>query len=136
MSDKSGMINFLSLSLSLYIYMPCWLFGLVGWRCDKTLSQVAMLNLKAGQKAMLARSYSDAAKYLKVALALRDSIGGRGPWEGEEERRRTTMKIYLEAISAHYWNFEVPGDASTRYIIGFLKPKLSHPFLCCDECWV
>ncbi len=67
-----------------------------------------MLNFKAGQTAKLASSYADAAKYLKIALALRESIEG-GAWEGEE-RRRTTMKIYLEAITALYWNFEVSGE--------------------------
>ncbi len=72
-----------------------------------------MLNLKAGQMARLASCYSDAAKYLKVAVALRDSmVGGGGPWEGDDERRHTTMVIYLEAITAHFWNFEVPGDTT------------------------
>ncbi len=75
-----------------------------------------MLNFKAGQMARLASCYSDAAKYLKVAVALRDSMmiaagggGGAGPWEGDEERRRTTMMIYLEAINAHFWNYEESG---------------------------
>ncbi len=73
-------------------------------------SQVAMLNFKVGQMAKLASSFSDAAKYLKIAVALRNSIvEGGGPWEGEE-RRRTTMMIYLEAITAHFWNFEESGE--------------------------
>ncbi len=67
-----------------------------------------MLNFKAGQTAKLAGSYADAVKYLKVALALRESMEG-GPWEGEEKRKQTMM-IYLEAITAHYWNFEVSGE--------------------------
>ncbi len=76
----------------------------------KNVSQMAMLNFKAGHMAKLTSSYSDAAKYLKVALALRQSMEG-GPWEGED-RRHTTMMIYLEAIAAHYWNFEVSGRTS------------------------
>ncbi len=56
--------------------------------------------------ARLASCYSDAAKYLKVAVALRDSMIEAG----DEERRRTTMMIYLEAITAHFWNFEVSGE--------------------------
>ncbi len=67
-----------------------------------------MLNFKAGQTAQLASSYSDAVKYLKVALALRESMEG-GAWEGE--RRQTTMMIYLATITAYYWNFEVSGEA-------------------------
>ncbi len=64
---------------------------------------------------MLASSYSDAAKHLKIAVALRDSIIDRGgPWEGDEEKRQTTMAMYLEAISAHYWNLQISGDILTN----------------------
>ncbi len=79
---------------------------------------MAALNLKAGQKAKLASSYSDAAKHLKITLALRDSITG-GPWEGEE-RRQKTMMIHLEAISALFWNLEVSGKTSLFLLIVIL----------------
>ncbi len=65
-----------------------------------------MLNLKAGQKAKLASSYSEASKYLKIALALRDSTE-EDPWEGEA--RQTTMELYLDTITALFWNLEVEG---------------------------
>ncbi len=67
-----------------------------------------MLNFKAGQMAKLASSYADAVKHLKIALALRESMEG-GAWR-DEERRRTTITIYLETIVALYWNREVSGD--------------------------
>ncbi len=89
-----------------------------------------MLNFKAGQTATLASSYSDAAKYLKVALALRESMEG-GAWEGE--RRQTTMMIYLETITAYYWNFEVSGEMRQAFhsLSGDNSVLCTNPFSHC-----